>query len=298
MRLTKIIGGAAILLIGSTLEALNYWHLLDFILNKLRDSGPFGPTIANIVVSPIAVLVIVFTGLGIAVAGARESRKESGSPLPTIPTSVNVTNEPSLTPSMSQNIYVGTPQPLSSPVEVPDDNTTLEFVQFEGKRLARGSRYIWEESPDGLNGIVAVFRNEPKALGSRTPTASSVTAHLKFNHPTEQDAIELYINHGTWLGKYEHFSTFRPAETHSLIITVHENMQIFSLDNPNRADPLRNRFHAGASIRFIPPTQKEIPYRSGIVEITLVSGNLTVFRGRFSYDLEDSKAWKMNPINL
>lgn len=70
----KLIGGLVVCGVAGIWEALNYWHLIDFLITKLRGEGSAGMFLADVITSPVLRLVLILVGIGIAVKGLMEHR--------------------------------------------------------------------------------------------------------------------------------------------------------------------------------------------------------------------------------
>jgi hypothetical protein len=60
----KLIGGLVILGLVGVWEALNYRHLIDFLITKLRSEGSAGMFLADVITSPVLRLVLILVVLG------------------------------------------------------------------------------------------------------------------------------------------------------------------------------------------------------------------------------------------
>jgi hypothetical protein len=70
----RLIGGLVIFVLAGVWEALNDWHLIDFLITKLRSEGSAGMFLANVITSPVLRLVLILVGMVIAVKGLIEQR--------------------------------------------------------------------------------------------------------------------------------------------------------------------------------------------------------------------------------
>lgn len=279
----KFIAGAFTLLALIVWEALSYWSVLDPTLAKLKESGPLGALIANTVTSPLAVLALAIAGLAFVIRGIGEMRKglardeQPQRSEPSFRTEIKpvITVNPTISPTISDQ-----QSPDSKPES--DEPPSLQYVQAE------------QVSTEFYDGIAAVFRNAPRQLGHRTPPARAVTAHLTYRNPHNPDEQELHINFGTWLGESTHFARFGPGQAQRLVIAVQYAGRPFALENLNQSD--QSEIDADLGGGMYGPEQRLLSWLVGEVEVTLIDGDVTIYQGRFDYEIEIGARMSLRPI--
>ena len=223
MRKLKVLVGAAVAVGAVTVDGLVWWSVLDPALNALRSKGPAGQLIASLVGSHVVMLGLALAALVYAV------RAFYGDPTGLPPKAemppIHIENKPVFVNNNNPQQVQHNQQIQKQRVpqrEEREQVASLQFVQAECPRIAEaGFLNAWtnvQESPHA--GLVAVFRNVPRGVGQRTPSATRVTAHLIFRNPANADEQELNVNFGTWLSEYTHFKSFGAGQAHRLLIFI------------------------------------------------------------------------------
>jgi hypothetical protein len=197
-----------------------------------------------------------------------------------------------------------TQPPISSP-KIPEGAPTretarLDFEQVSNLKVGQeGALGTWQEIAAAPNrGIVAVFRNTPADIGSQTPTARSVYAHMVFKNPEHRDEEVVHVSYGTWLDEYVNHVTFLPGQTRRLIVAIKINQSpVAALENSATENP----FASGRFRRYAPrirqPERKTLLWSRGNLEITIVdTSRVTVFHGFFTFDFEGD-IWTLTPAH-
>lgn len=200
-----------------------------------------------------------------------------------------------ISPTISQG-QANSPEVADRHAEEPEPGpNSLRFVQVERVRVD-GFGCIWRRREDGpVWALVGIVRNDPGERGRRTNTVRGVTAHLTYRNPDNVDERELFINFGAWIGEYTHFVSFAPGQTQSLILALVKSKQLCALDNPHTSNPMAGRMRPGRSI--YPPTEKEIIWSSGELEVNLVDRDgVTVYARRFLYEFDVGGIMSVRPI--
>jgi len=104
-----------VLLIAGIWEAVNQWHLLDFVVAKLRSEGPVGMFLADLITSETFRLLLIITGLLIIAKGYIDDRKRvldtpggvNPLPVPLLPDASSAGRGTRL-PKTRQRVFVGT----------------------------------------------------------------------------------------------------------------------------------------------------------------------------------------------
>jgi hypothetical protein len=154
--------------------------------------------------------------------------------------------------------------------------------------LHEGQLETWYEASKNLGqatqGIVIPFKNiAATVIGRETPSVGAVSAHMVFRNLDLSE--EIPINHGAWLGRYQHFIPVKPGETQSLIIALKLTFPFVTLNNPNAVDPTSPFVRKDAYV----PCDRITIFDKGEIEITLVNHGVTIFHGLFDYSLSTEK---------
>jgi hypothetical protein len=275
-----IVGAVAVLLV-LLLQSAERWSLIVALLAGLRGSGPVGTFIAGILVSPLLALVLALASIYLVWEGRKDAE--------IVPSVASMSSS-----AARQNVNTGPVSQHFEPhitfvrekkgvQEAKEETPNLAFAQARKICLAEDAKSVWQEvASSEINGMVADFRNIPKLAGQSTVTANSVTAKLVFRSP---DLEDLHVNHGTWLKHYTHSASFRPGDTHSLVIAV-KLLPFVTLENPRARDPFAHRVRSQVPVF---PVNRITLCKSGELEIVLVdSWGVTVFHGLFDYHLASS----------
>jgi hypothetical protein len=124
--MTKTIRRGLVIFIAAIWEALNQWHLIDFVITKLRSEGPVGMFLADLITSPTFRLLLILAGLIVVVVGYMEDRQRAlhtPGGLSPLPASLFPAAPPAVQgrlPKTQQRVFVGkevTPKYLNKLLE-------------------------------------------------------------------------------------------------------------------------------------------------------------------------------------
>jgi len=179
--------------------------------------------------------------------------------------------------------------------EEPKPRLSVEVVRAETTLIGRDNFGSFEERPDGSAAVVMSFKNQLAKPGHQNETFRRVTANLTF---VGSDRTE-HIDYGNWLNEYARYVDFRPGETHTLVIAMHDQGtgEVVGLFNQKTTDPRKGRFRSGYTV--FGPEHRCIPQPPCEVTISLVSGGTTLFSDEYvlswtAYEFEFSRKDK-NP---
>jgi hypothetical protein len=169
----------------------------------------------------------------------------------------------------------------------------LEFVQQKLTLVMQDSRHVWVEVDHHHepNSLIVEFVNPHRGVGEQTPRAESIVASLEFSWIDRTE--RLLISYGTWLNEYTYYTTFRPGETHKLIIGVKGirkfadgSTPYMAIENPRKINPFASR-RTNKVIRGT--VDKHIPHQDvGYVTVRLADGNsMTLFERVFEYRITE-----------
>jgi hypothetical protein len=235
--------------------------------------------------------VLWFVVIAQAVARWLKSRQVPAAPASTPSGSISVTVNPVINPIINQ-VANQSAQPASThdsaaaaPAAEREPHAELVFVQQKAAFIVSDFAWIERDADVTPNALLAIFRNPPAPAGKIGATLERVTANLT-SDPSGQQS---HINFGTWIGEYTRYATFRPGQTHALVIVLQTpDIPLAGLGNLNKVDPRLQRIRSGITYRHS-PIPSAIPPNAIRVEIALISENRTVCFHKFVLTSEPNK---------
>jgi hypothetical protein len=181
MRKRNLVTGTLMLVASIAWEALDYWSVLDATVAKLKESGPLGVLIANVLISRIAILVLA--AVGVAILWRALTEKELP-PIMAAPT-VSQTANPIFNANPVINIHnnpaspAAMPRSLVSPPKKDAPNLCPENLRQKVLRFEDG---MWtdvaQQDSEAVLAIVIDILNSPMT-GGPIGIAESVRACIQ-----------------------------------------------------------------------------------------------------------------------
>jgi hypothetical protein len=202
---------------------------------------------------------------------------------------------PTLSANPVINVYPPAPERADVPkyeVQKPESTAVrLEFIQVVVALVQQDAHNTWValDGHQHTNAVLVEFRNTPKQIGEKTPTARGVVASLSFT--ADDSGQKLHINHGAWLNEYTHYEDFRSGQTKKLLIAVNGvrvtagRTTFAAIENPRASNPFASGYGSRQTIKGMRPL--DLPSQNGgSVTVTLIDGDgVTVFYGEFKYKI-------------
>jgi hypothetical protein len=167
--MVKAIRRGLVLLIAAMWEALNQWHLIGFIVDKLRSEGPTGMFLADLITSPIFRLVLIVAGLLIVAKGYMDDRSRLphaiGGGISALPPSLMP--DVSSAPNSKQRIFVGSEITVKYLTSLREGRTSIQsqalIDMYIGKwmRVSGNLADVLKSSPDSRHCQVTFTRTSP-----------------------------------------------------------------------------------------------------------------------------------------
>jgi len=272
----NLVEGAVLLLASIFWEALNYWSLLDAVLQKLRASGSAGNLLAGIITSRLLIVVLILVAIRLLTKGIRELGQTKA---------VQPVTQPLVPPihiETKVNQSVGPQEPARVTIpqyERPRPNVV--FLRTRGVNLTvdggAGYESFFETNEKGEGkALVACFRNQP-LYGVRCAD-TSVTAQLVFKNATGEE-IGIGVSGACWLNQVDFLFHLDVGNSGCVILIVRTNAGQFVVPWKR----LQNTGYGNVAATEV----FELPEEPKTIEVHLIDGSRQVLREPVVIDLED-----------
>jgi hypothetical protein len=175
-----LIGAIAVVAI-LTLQAVEHWTVVDAVLSGLRSKGNVGVFVANFLLSPVVPLVLAIAAIYLVFEGRKEKHELNAGASGDIPgqseAQVRDSGNATATARIGDIHLHNVPTvPTTVPIE-PDDPPILSFEDSLDIHIVSNG-WVFVEQVEGVQILIAAFRNRIRGVGIPTPIAYRVSAHL------------------------------------------------------------------------------------------------------------------------